>query len=432
MNKSLVNSFNRWTVREEQMIYDHLLSRVEIDEPNQLIERLNLLFIEGSGYPDIEISRALNKLVISKLESQDFNYIMNRCCYILINCWHTSPQRKTAINKLIQLFDESIPKIRRVYSYSKSVRQLGDLIYEFTKSEQYLALKRFAAVINQPTELDYNTQSSEPLRVLIPRYPYLYKHCLLSEDSSYDHQQMIQQIQAQKQRKFEIDLSQYTAHQIRLATMARRFSVEEAKKNPSPIANPTLLSNRELFAALKQFAGKVDGIHTYRDLAQSFLAQTQPNQTFRSFKENFYEYITPKSLDSSYIRNQFNEKLYKQLQNTIPHSDDENFSEFLLLRTCNQMLNFLVVESPQKPNHFVFIDLIANVGPTMTVGLLLKIVLICRKVKPYLEKRFAILFNHYESCSQDGVFWLVKVLENLNVALSTNFGGVDLSFIQSP
>jgi hypothetical protein len=122
--------------------------------------------------------------------------------------------------------------------------------------------------------------------------------------------------------------------------------------------------------------------------------------------------------------------LYKQLQNTIPHSDDENFSEFLLLRTCNQMLNFLVVESPQKPNHFVFIDLIANVGPTMTVGLLLKIVLICRKVKPYLEKRFAILFNHYESCSQDGVFWLVKVLENLNVALSANFGSLDLSFIQ--
>ena len=168
MNKSLVNSFNRATAREEQMIYDHLLSRVEIDDPNQLIERLNLLFIEGSGYPDIEISRALNKLVISKLESQDFNHIMNRCCYILINRWHTSPQCKTAINKLIQLFDESIPKIRRVYSYSKSVRQLGDLIYEFTKSEQYLALKRFAAVINQPTELDYNTQSSEALRVLIP------------------------------------------------------------------------------------------------------------------------------------------------------------------------------------------------------------------------------------------------------------------------
>ncbi|MGL5133009.1 MAG: hypothetical protein ACRC78_10810 [Planktothrix sp.] len=430
MNNNLANRFNRATLKEEQIIYDHLLERVEIDEPHQLIERLNLLLIEGAGYPDLEVSKALNKLVISKLEVQDFNHILNRCCYILVNRWHTSPQRKTAINKLIQLFDESIPKIRKVYSYARNIRQLGDLVYEFTKSEQYLALKRFAEVINQPTELDYKAQSSEPLRILIPRYPYLYKHCLLSDDSSYEHQQMIQLIQVQKQRKYELDLSQYAAHQMRLATIARRTSLEEARKIISPVPNPTFLNNRELFAALKQFVGKIEGTQTYKDLAQSFLSQTKPNQSFREFKDSLYEYISPTSIDSSYIRNQFNDKLYKQLQNIIPHSDQENFSEFLLLRTCNQILNFLVVESPQKPNHFVFIDLIANVGPTMTVGLLLKIVLICRKIKPYLEKRFAILFNHYESCSQDGVLWLIKVLENLNIALSTNFGGVDLSFIR--
>ncbi|HEY9863097.1 MAG TPA: hypothetical protein V6D21_02855 [Candidatus Obscuribacterales bacterium] len=430
MNNNLTNPFNRATLKEEQILYDHLLERVEIDEPHQLIERLNLLLIEGTGYPDLEVYKALNKLVVSKLEVQDFNHILNRCCYILVNRWHTSPQRKTAINKLIQLFDESIPKIRKVYSYARNIRQLGDLVYEFTKSEQYLALKRFAEVINQPAELDYKSQSSEPLRILIPRYPYLYKHCLLSDDSSYEHQQMIQLIQVQKQRKYELDLSQYAAHQMRLATIARRTSLEEARKIVSPVPNPTFLNNRELFAALKQFVGKIEGSQTYKDLAQGFLSQTKPNQSFRDFKDSLYEYISPTSIDSSYIRNQFNDKLYKQLQNIIPHSDEENFSEFLLLRTCNQILNFLVVESPQKPNHFVFIDLIANVGPTMTVGLLLKIVLICRKVKPYLEKRFAILFNHYESCSQDGVLWLVKVLENLNIALSTNFGGVDLSFIR--
>ena len=430
MNNNLANPFNRATVKEEQILYNHLLEKVEIEEPPQMIERLNLLFIQGSGYPDLEVSKALNKLVISKLETQDFNYILNRCCYILINRWHTSPERKTAINKLIQLFDESILKVRKVYSYSRNVRELGDLVCEFTKSEQYLALKRFAEVINQPAELDYKTQSSEPLRILIPRYPYLYKHCLLSEDSSYEHQQMIQLIQVQKQRKYELDLSQYVAHQMRLASIARRTTIEEARKIVSPVPNPTFLNNRELFAALKQFVGKIEGTQTYKDLAQSFLSHTQTNQSFREFKNSLYEYISPTSIDSSYIRNQFNDKLYKQLQNTIPHSDEENFSEFLLLRTCNQILNFLVVESPQKPNHFVFIDLIANVGPTMTVGLLLKIVLICRKVKPYLEKRFAILFNHYESCSQDGVLWLVKVLENLNIALSTNFGGVDLSFIR--
>jgi hypothetical protein len=93
------------------------------------------------------------------------------------------------------------------------------------------------------------------------------------------------------------------------------------------------------------------------------------------------------------------------------------------------LLNFLVVESPQKPNHFIFVDLISNIGSTLTTGLLLKIVLICRKVKPCLEKRFSILFNHYELCRRDGVQWLVEAMETLNLALSTNFSTIDLSFV---
>jgi len=78
----------------------------------------------------------------------------------------------------------------------------------------------------------------------------------------------------------------------------------------------------------------------------------------------------------------------------------------------------------------VFIDLISNLGPTQTTGLLLKIVLICHKVKAYLEKRLAILFAHYEFSTRTGVMWLVKALENVNLALSTNFGKVDVSFLR--
>ena len=134
-------------------------------------------------------------------------------------------------------------------------------------------------------------------------------------------------------------------------------------------------------------------------------------------------------IDPEYGRRQFNNQLYNQLRQTLPESDDQKLNDFLLVRTCSQLLNFLVVESPQRPNHFVFVDLISNIGSTLTTGLLLKIVLICRKVKPYLEKRFSILFNHYEFCRRDGVQWLVEAMETLNLALSTNFSTIDLSFI---
>jgi hypothetical protein len=85
-----------------------------------------------------------------------------------------------------------------------------------------------------------------------------------------------------------------------------------------------------------------------------------------------------------------------------------------------------VVESPQQPHHFVFLDLSSNLGVTGSIGLLLKIVLFCRKVKSDLEKRFSILFNHYATFPRNKVFWLIEALENLNLAFSLNWGNLIL------
>jgi hypothetical protein len=64
------------------------------------------------------------------------------------------------------------------------------------------------------------------------------------------------------------------------------------------------------------------------------------------------------------------------------------------------------------------------------MGLLLKILLLSGKVKPELEKRFSILFNHYEGKASDEIMWFIKSLENLNVALVVNFGKTDLSLVK--
>ncbi|NJM61853.1 MAG: hypothetical protein HC849_19240 [Oscillatoriales cyanobacterium RU_3_3] len=71
-----------------------------------------------------------------------------------------------------------------------------------------------------------------------------------------------------------------------------------------------------------------------------------------------------------------------------------------------------------------------NLGPSRTMALLLKLVLLSRKVKPELEKRFSILFNHYEGKSADEIMWFIKSLENLNVAMTVNFSNADLSLIK--
>jgi hypothetical protein len=420
---------NRQISPEEQQLYDHLLYWIDLEPPNQMIERFRMLFLEGVGYPDAAITAALDRVTASRLAPEEFRYVLNRCCHILINRWQARSQCQWAIPELIQLFD-SVATASGSVTRSRSIRRLRELIKQFTETEQYLTLRRLAQVMTQAAEAAANS-GSYPLGTLIRRYPYLYEYCLLSEDSTQEQQHTVREIQAQMQRQFEIDLSQYVTYQVRRSHQNSRplIVTPQSQRLIHPVPNPTLLSDQELCWAIRHYVGKVEGSNTYRDLAFSFIAQSGRGQSYRDFKDDLYQYITS-SVQSDYGNRKFNNQLHHQLQTILPESNCQTLNDFLLVRTCSQLLNFLIVESSQRPNHFVFIDLITNLGPILTTGLLLKIVLLCRKVKPYLERRLSILFNHYETYSRDAVQWLVLALENLNVALSAHFGAVDLSFVR--
>jgi hypothetical protein len=417
--------YNRHVESEEQQLYDHLLRQVQVELPEQLIQRFRALFVDGVGYPDPIIANALDKIISSKAAEQEFKFVLNRCCHILINRWQARPQFQTAIPELVAIFDDAPAKPVTEFSRSRSVRRMRELVRLFSESEQYLTLRRLAQVIAQANESA--NAGNQPLGTLIRRYPYLYEHCLLPEGSTEEQKQTINQLQNQVQRQFDIDLSQYVTYQVRRSQLANSTQ-QNSNRILQPVKNPTLLSDRELCFALKQFVGKVEGSYTCRDLAQRFLTHVNEVRSYGEFKDDFYQYITA-SIDPEYGKRQFNNQLHSQLRNILPESNSQKLNDFLMVRTCSQLLNFLVVESSSRPHHFVFIDLITNIGPTLATSLLLKIVLFCRKIKPYLEKRFSILFNHYEFYTRDGVQWLVKAMENLNVALSTNFSSVDLSYI---
>ncbi|KGF72426.1 hypothetical protein DO97_08560 [Neosynechococcus sphagnicola sy1] len=422
-----LNRYQRQSSNEEQQLYDHFLSLVQVEGPEQLLQRFRVLFVEGVGYPDAQISVALDKLTAAKTADQNFGYILNRCCHILINRWQArlGPSSQKAIPALIALFKSKPSRPVTEYARARTVRRLRDLVQQFTESEQYLTLHRLAQVTG---EADISPTDNGALGNYIRRYPYLYEHCLLGEGSSAENQQIVRQLQTQAQAKFEQDLSQFLTCQVRHTQIARLGSPATANRIIQPVPNPTLLSDRELGFALKHFVGKVDGANTCRDLAQRFQVHAHQGGSYRGFKDDLYQYITA-GVDTTYGKRQFNQRLYSFLKDSNPQYDAHKLNEFLMVRTCTNLLNFLVVESPQNPHHFVFVDLISNIGATLTTGLLLRVVLLCRKVKPYLEKRFAILFGHYESYTKVGVQWLVKALENMNIALATNFGKADFSSI---
>jgi len=409
------------------MIYDHLLHSIDVDTPDQMLDRFRALFIEGARYSDAEVSEALERVVLSRNSQDEFRYVLNRCCHILINRWQSN-SNQIAIPRLVELFDEIPEGYVSQRQRTRSMRRLKELTKQFRETEQFHTLYRLAQVLNQAAENNAN----RTLGTLIRRYPYLYEHCLLSDDSTREQQSTVRHIQTEMQRKFEVDLSQYVTYQVRRAqsqAIARTQPNQIIERILQPVDNPTLLSEVEFRKAIKHYVGRVEGNRTYKDLAHSFLVQSTHNQDFRGFKSDLYEYITA-SVDSDYGRRRFNKQLYTYLDGIMPSSDEQKLNDFLMVRTYSQLFNFLVVEGSQTPNHFIFIDLLNNIGPIRTTGILLKIVLLCRKVKPVLERRFSVLFAHYEEYTHEAVRWLIMALENLNLALSAHFGTIDLSFIR--
>jgi hypothetical protein len=70
-----------------------------------------------------------------------------------------------------------------------------------------------------------------------------------------------------------------------------------------------------------------------------------------------------------------------------------------MVRTCSHLFNFMVVDPSAGRQHFVFVDLINNLGAIHTTGLLLRILLICQKVTSLFGAALFLLFNHYETVS---------------------------------
>ncbi len=412
----------------EQIIYEHFLYVVKTETPDRVIERFKSLFIEGVSYSDNRIWTTIETLAFEKTAEQNFPLVINRCCYILVNYWQMQPTGKVAVADLVVLLDR-LNDVRM--TYSRTVRRLRQLLQAYLQGDDYPKLKRLNAVLNGASS-DNKTILDRPLGTLISRYPYLYDHSLVSEERTHENVETIKRVQLNLRQQQETNLSHYLTYQVRRSRIKAQLGRDAANNLPL-VDNPTLLSTKELGMAFGQFSGKAEGDASYQDLSRGFVSRLQMQPSIKKFKGDLYEYIIS-GVDSSYGSRTFNDRLYKTIINISPDRDRQPLDELGLLRTCTHILNHLVIESPSNPQHFIFMDMISNLGSVFTTGLLLKIVLICQKVKPLLESRLSILFNHYESSQCNGVPWLVRSLENWNVAGAIHFGKMDassLNFLQS-
>jgi hypothetical protein len=405
----------------EQIIYEHFLQVVKTETSAELLARFRSLFIDGTNYSDSRVMATIETLISEKTAEQNFPLTINRCCYILVNHWQIQPADNTYINQLIEIFAHPT-EIKS--TYSKHIRRLRQLLLLYIQGHDYRMLNRLNTVLNGQT-LGRDEIEAEPLGKLITHYPFLYEHALVSEERTIENVVVIKRIQKNLRQQQEANLSQYFTYQVRKSRIKAQVG-RDAAKNLIRIANPTLLPSKELGIALIQFTGKAENGKSYQDLSHEFVAQLQRKPTIKSFKRDLYNYLIA-GIDSSYGKRGFNDRLHKVIEGILLDRDSQQLDEISQLRICTHVLNYLVVESTAKAQHFVFMDLINNLGAVATTGLLLKIVLICHKTKPLLENRLSILFNHYESSHCREIPWLVKSLEHWNIAEAIHFEKLDAS-----
>ena len=73
--------------------------------------------------------------------------------------------------------------------------------------------------------------------------------------------------------------------------------------------------------------------------------------------------------DLQYTKGQLSQNLYKILQKTLPECNYQKINEFLIMRTLSQLLNFLVIKSSPQPEHYVFTDMMSDLGVIITIDL---------------------------------------------------------------
>jgi hypothetical protein len=420
--KTTINPSWQELTQEEITIYEHLDYLVHSYSSSKIITEFNRLIILGKGEENSKVRVAWENIFLSQSSQDFFNLVIYRCCLIIINSWLTEPELRKDIYLLISLFTGVSSETT---SCDRRRKILVERISKFKETEKYLKLQRLIKI----SEANNSKNSADRIVIgdLIKRYPFLYKYCLLGEDHLYEEEKTIQKLEYEEQKAFEVKFSQYIIYRARLLQIARARQLSHgAGKLIRKIDNPTLLSEKQIKKAIKQYIGKIDSQHTCWQLAHRFLAEHRLPTTYQIFKYNLYQYLVY-SLEAKYSQYNFQHRLKKKIENIFPEYNSQKLDRALLRRTCNQLIKFLTIENAQQCDPYPFIDLVTNLGVSATIGLLMRIVVLSPDLKPELEKRFAIFFMHYESLTEKQAPWLLKSLENLQIAFSIYFGKVDLS-----
>lgn len=441
VNIDLDDSARQPIAKQSSLIYEYLRQFATVQSPSAVIQEFKNLFLQGRNENN-KSSQVLAKIISSPSGQKQFNAIITDCIHIILDCWAATPESLTSVSELIETLDT----INQSRSYDRRRKQLIQLVKDYQQSELYFQLRGMIIIIN-PQEtanvvltnaVSTNEVSSSNLSsnntifyTYLARYSYLYDYFLPQNSNLNQLRELIKTLQSKRKQDFAISLSKHLIYRVRLKQIAQiKLLSKGAGKAITKVDNPTLLSERALKKALKQYIGQAENQGTILEQAQLFVTGNNLRNSYQVFKQDLYCFLT-KNINPRNSTCNFKNKLKLKLEQIFSQSDTKPLNKTLILQTCRQLFSFLILDPTLPPNPKIYADLIVNLGTDQVMMILIKITLICPESKADLERKLSLIVTHYLQSNIQDIPWLVKSLEHLLIAFSIYFEKIDVSIARN-
>jgi len=393
---AIASRYPQGVVSPQEAICEFLISIVKTWSPEAVLTEFRELFMRHTHADEFALE-CLTEIIL-KNQKQEFDNLLRRCCYILINNWNIS-RNHDYISRLIHLFDDLSLQEK---TGSLILGRLRGWVKSFITSSDFEVLKLVTARCEEGETGQWSRRYTSYL--LTSQYANL--------NNPLEQRQVAQKVSQQLKDKFKFDLAMYTARS------------ESGHANLNGPKNPTSLGD-EVLRLIKTVVVK-RGAYSYPNLAKIFLQQTQ-DLNYQAFKKSLLEYLFF-GVELDEFSEAVKQIVAKQLETLYVNYHHKNIDEALLLRTVKRLAEGLTADRNGEPSD-LFMLLSSQQHPLMPVILLLKLTLICRYVKTHVEVCIANVVRYYEGYAEQDCAWVIKFLELFTIILTIYSENVEYSLV---
>lgn len=394
--KSNVKQIDVHLVQEK--VYSFFVEIVNKYDPEDVLIEFKSVFLDCLVLKKLDLTLGIYDVFIDN--EHHFRNTLKRCCYILVNNWESNRKHKYT-QALIELID-NYKSTAIDYKYKK-ITIFQTWLDNFIQSQDFQELKLFA----------YKNENKADGHWVNRYTSYLLAAQVVDKKNPKEQKEAAKKASKQLKDKFKFELAMYVARSQSNASSQTRY------RNPSALGD-------DILRLIKAIVVR-KGVFSYDNIANIFLKQTQ-NQTFKDFKESLVKYLIFSVQQPKFVKT-LQQQLSEKLLIWKPECNDVIINKYLLLRTCNRMIDFLTTDNSVKPSS-LFVLLLSQGHPLTLVIVLLKIILICKHSRSHLESRIAHLIRYYDRYSEAECQWFINFIEIFNITFAIYAENVEYNLIK--